>query len=71
MESACAVLYLSSSACPVTQYFSALSNKRHDFRKKKTKERKKVIEHEMCVLISSNFVKFVNIEFIEDLGSGF
>ena len=29
-------------ACPVLQYFSALSHKRHDFRNK-------VIDHNMCV----------------------
>ena len=39
---------LSPVTCPALQYFSTLSHKRHDFRKKK-----KVIEHKMCVLIFS------------------
>jgi len=30
-----AVIILSSAACPSQQYFSTLSQKRHDFRKKK------------------------------------
>ena len=38
-------------ACPVLPYFSTLSHKRRDFRKKK------VIEHKMCVFIfSTTFV---------------
>jgi len=44
-------IILPSVTCPVVQYFSTLSHKRHDFRKKN------VIGHKMCVLISStNFV---------------
>ena len=46
MQCACAIL--SSVACPDVQYFSKLSQIRHDFRGKK-----KVIEHKMCVLIFS------------------
>jgi hypothetical protein len=43
--------YLSSVACPDLQYFVALSHKQHDFREK-------VMQHKMCVLISStNFSK--------------
>jgi len=44
---------LPSVAWPALQFFPTLSHKRHDFRKKK----KKVIEHNMCVLIfSTTFV---------------
>jgi len=32
----CACVLMSFVACPVLQYFSTLSHKRHDFRKKKT-----------------------------------
>jgi len=42
-------IILSSVACPVLQYFSTLSHKRHDFRKT-------FIEYKMRVLIfSTNF----------------
>jgi hypothetical protein len=43
---------LSSVGCQTQQYFSTLSHKRYDFRKKK----KKVIEHKMCVLIFSTIL---------------
>ena len=43
MQCACAML--SSVACLTLQYFSTLSHKRHDFRKKK-----KVTEHKTRVL---------------------
>ena len=39
---------LSSVACMILQYISALPLKRHDFRKK-------VIEHKMCVDFFCNF----------------
>jgi len=43
MQSACALL--SSLACPALAYFSILSHKRYD-------AKKKVIEPKMCVLVS-------------------
>ena len=46
MSSSCAIL--SSVACPDVQYFPILSRKLHDFR-----EKKRVNEHKMCVLIFS------------------
>jgi hypothetical protein len=46
----CARTILSSVACPVLQYFSILSHKRHDFQKKK------VTENQMRVLIFSTYV---------------
>ena len=45
MQHACAIL--SSVACLAVQYFPTLSHKRNDFRGKK------IIEHEMCVLVFS------------------
>jgi len=35
MQCACAILLLTPVACPALHYFSTLSHKRHDFRKKK------------------------------------
>ena len=47
-------------ACPALQYLPTLPHKRHDFRER-------VIEHKMCVLISS--ITFVgNIFITEELG---
>jgi len=48
---ACNAHILSPMACPALQYFSTLSHRRHCFRKKK-----EVMEHEMCVDFSYNFV---------------
>ena len=49
MQCACAIL--PSVASPALQYFSTLSNKRHDFRKKK-----KSYGHKRCVLIFSTIL---------------
>ena len=50
----CACSTFSSVVCPALQYFSTLSNKRHDFRMK-------VTEYEMCVLIfSTSFVRNIS-----------
>ena len=51
IQNAMRLRYLSFVACLALQYFSALSHKQHDFRKKK------IIEHKMRVLIfSTTFV---------------
>jgi hypothetical protein len=44
----CACAILSSVTCPVEKYFSTLSHKRHDCRKK-------VTEHKMCFNFLYNF----------------
>jgi len=52
MQCACAIL--SSVACLAVQYFSLLSHKRHDLKKK-------VTEHQICVLIFCTSFIFCNI----------
>jgi hypothetical protein len=48
-------ILLASVVCLVLPYFSTLSNKRHDFQKKK------VIESKMCVLIfSTSFISNIS-----------
>jgi len=47
MQCACAIL--SSVVCPTLQYFSTLSHKRHDFRKK-------IIESKICILTFSTTI---------------
>jgi len=49
-------IILLSVACPAVQYFSTLSHKRHDFRKKN------IFEHKMYVLIfSTTLVRIIFI----------
>ena len=53
MQSACA--FLSYVTCPAVQYFSTLSHKRHDFRKKN------VIEYKRCLTFSTNLPETLQI----------
>jgi hypothetical protein len=54
----CACAILSSVNCAAVHYFSILSHKRHDFRRKE-----KDIQYKMCVFISSTTLCLTNFSF--------
>jgi len=56
----CASAILSIVACSARQYFATLSNKRHDFRKKKTLDKKCVFRVFLQPLSETFFIIRIN-----------